>query len=147
MRSSGVGLLAPVLLALAGCGTIHNLKDPPKGPMFLGAGACNPFGGVVRSGLLATMGTPMGLAQVGTGSFAVCTGDFRNGFDQVGNGMYFGTAGLLAIADTPLSLAGDILTYPIVYARTHEYAWATWWGEKSIEYKDTSEPNSNAADK
>jgi hypothetical protein len=47
---------------------------------------------------------------------------------QIGGGLMLAGAGLIAIADTPVSLVGDILTLPIAYARHQEYPWATWWG-------------------
>jgi hypothetical protein len=90
-----------VLFALTGCGTFHNLKDPPNGPMFVGTGCCYPFGGVTRSGLLAIMGPPMGLAGVVSGDIAVCQGFFGAGFQEIGGGLFLTSAGLLAIADAP----------------------------------------------
>jgi hypothetical protein len=144
MHWSQVSVLTLVLLALTGCGTFHNLKDSPNGPMFIGTGRCYPFGGVSRSGLLAVMGPPAGLCQVVGGNIAVCQGDFGTGFQQVGDGLFLTSAGLIAIADTPLSLAGDILTFPIAYARSREYSWATWWGEKSIH--DPSTPLAPASE-
>jgi hypothetical protein len=132
MRSSRIIVLAFVVLAVTGCGTFHNLKDSPKGPLYVGTGCCYPFGGVTRSGLLAVMGPPSGLAEVVSGNMAISQGEFGDGFQQIGQGLYLASAGLIAIADTPLSLAGDILTFPIAYARSKEYPWATWWGEKSM---------------
>jgi hypothetical protein len=128
-RSSGT-IVVLALLMLPGCGTFFNLKDPPNGPLFIGTGVCYPFGGVVRSGLLACMGPPMGPCGVVGGIGTLCQGDFGTGLELIGGGICMTCAGLAAIADTPLSLAGDMLTLPIVYARTHDYAWATWWGEQ-----------------
>ena len=50
------GFMTVVLLAMTGCGTVHNLQDPPGGPLYIATGSCYPFGGVVRSGMLAVMG-------------------------------------------------------------------------------------------
>lgn len=33
--------------------------------------------------------------------------------------------------DVPLSLAGDVVTYPIARARKDGQPWATWWGEQA----------------
>ncbi len=140
MRSSQFNFLALVLLGLTGCGTFHNLKDSPNGPLFLGTGCCYPFGGVTRSGVLAVMGPPCGLSGIMDGNIAITKGEFDSGFQQIGHGIFLTSAGLVAIADVPLSLAGDILTYPIAYARTKEYPWATWWGEKSITILSTPMP-------
>jgi hypothetical protein len=38
--------------------------------------------------------------------------------------------GLACLVDTPLSLAGDIVTLPIAISRNRGDAWATWWGEQ-----------------
>jgi hypothetical protein len=144
MRSSQFVFPPLVLLALSGCGTFYNLKDPPNGPMFMGTGSCYPFGGVVRSGLLAVMGPPCGLGNVISGNIAICQGDFSSGFEQIGNGICLTSAGLVAVADTPMSLAGDILSFPAAYARSKEYSWATWWGEKSVH--DPTSPPAPEAD-
>ena len=66
------------------------------------------------------------------GSETIFQGEFASGFQQIGYGMFLTSAGLVAIADSPLSLAGDILTLPVAYARANEYSWATWWGERSF---------------
>jgi uncharacterized protein YceK len=137
MRWSPFRFLALALLALTGCGTVHNLKDSPNGPMFCCTGCCYPFGGVVRSGAVAVLGTPGGLGAAILGDIAICQGNFGPGFDLVGQGMGMTALGLVAIADVPLSLAGDILTLPVVYARSHEYWWATWWGKESMGWPAT----------
>jgi hypothetical protein len=144
MPSSRIRILAFVFLALTGCGTFHNLKDAPNGTLFMGTGCCYPFGGVGRSALLAGLGTPMGLGMVINGDIAITEGDFGPGFQQVGEGLLLTSAGLLAIADTPLSLAGDLLTFPIAYARSKEYPWATWWGEPFT--RDPGTPLAPASD-
>src|SRR6516162_1915541 len=123
MRSAHFGFLASVVLAVTGCGTFFNLKDPPKGPVFMGTGSCYPFGGVARSGALAVLGPPCGVAGVMGGSETIFQGEFASGFQQIGYGMFLTSAGLVAIADSPLSLAGDILTLPVAYARANEYSW------------------------
>ena len=131
MRALHFGMLV-LLVTTVGCGTFHNLKDPPNGPNFVGTGSCYPFGGVVRSGLLGVIRPPSGVATVIGGNIAIAKGDFGPGFKQVGYGTYLTAAGLIAIVDCPLSLAGDIVTFPIAYARSNDYSWATWWGEKSF---------------
>jgi hypothetical protein len=131
MRSSQFGFVALALLALTGCGTFQNLYDPPNGPLFMGTGSCHPFGGVARSGLFAVVGPSWGLGEIISGDMAICQAEFGPGFQQIGHGIWMTSASLVAVADTPLSLAGDILTFPIAYARSKEFPWATWWGEKS----------------
>src|SRR5262245_41128942 len=116
MRATRFGFLALVLPALTGCGTLVNLRDPPTGPVS-GTGAWCPCGGAVRSGLLAVFGPPCGLVESINGGIAIGQGEFGPGFKQIGYGMLLTSAGLGAIVDCPLSLAGDILTFPIAYAR------------------------------
>jgi hypothetical protein len=65
------------------------------------------------------------------GNVALCQGEFVSGFQQIGQGLLMTSAGLGAIVDIPLSLAADIVTFPVAYARYKEYPWATWWGEPS----------------
>ncbi len=141
MQVSHFKFMLFVLTTLSGCGTFHNLKDPPTGPMFIGAGCCYPFGGTVRSGILAFMGPPYGLVEIINGNNSLLKGEFRPGFEQIGHGMLMTATGLGAIVDTPFSLAGDIVSFPIAYARSREYPWATWWGEKSMHVpKDSIAP-------
>jgi hypothetical protein len=90
----------------------------------------------------------MGLAGVLSGNIAICRGEFGDGFEQIGEGLCMSSAGLIAVADTPLSLAGDILTLPIAYGRSKEYPWATWWGQKTDENPRTAPaPASDGTDK
>ncbi len=140
MRACRFALLTLLLTTLSGCGTIFNLKDRPVGPMFVGTGCCYPFGGTVRSGLLAVMGPPCGLGEVINGNITITQGELGTGLKQVGNGLLITAAGLGAIVDCPLSLAGDIVTFPLAYARSKEYPWATWWGEKSLNLRPMAEP-------
>lgn len=81
-------------LSVGGCGTFANVTAPPGphvGYRGMGPTACVPFGGVERSmvggGLLLASGIG---APLGIVVFAT---------------------------DVPLSLAGDLVTLPIVYAR------------------------------
>jgi uncharacterized protein YceK len=140
MRASRFTLLAVVLSTQTGCGTFHNLKDPPDGPMFMGTGATYPLGGTVRSGLLAIMGPPCGLAGVVEGNKALIRGEFEPGLKHLKEGLLLTAAGLGAIVDTPLSLAGDIVTLPVAYARSKEYRWATWWNDNSLDNRPTVVP-------
>ena len=131
MRFLPFGFMAFFLMLLTGCGTMFNLYDCPKGTMFCGTGSCYPFGGVTRSGFLAIAGPPIGVCGVIQGNIAIAKGDFGEGFESVGMGILVASAGLVAIVDTPVSLAGDILTLPVVHARCNEHPWATWWGKPS----------------
>jgi uncharacterized protein YceK len=138
VRSTRYQLIAIAIIALAqsGCGTMHNLMadpdgEPPDAPrvmMFGGPGICMPFGGVARSALLGFGGTPLGVSTaIGSGVGIVSGEDPKEGFTRIGLGMRMAGAGLIAIADTPLSLAGDLVTWPIAYAREKRHPWATWW--------------------
>jgi hypothetical protein len=145
MRPSRCSLVVLVLPIITGCGTFHNLKDSPNGPMYIGTGKCYPFGGVTRSTLLAVMGPPVGMCDVINGNCVIYRGDLGPGFEQIGQGMVLTTAGLAAIVDVPLSLAGDVLTLPVVYARSRGYPWATWWGEQGFSIP-TSQPETTPVD-
>src|SRR5262245_55310367 len=101
--------MRPVMLVSAclaclgsGCGTVANLKDPPSPGKTgeFGTSECSPFGGVTRSA---------GLAVCGLGS---------------GEALGIGV-GLVGLVDTPLSLAGDVVTLPIALARHQGASWAT----------------------
>src|SRR5262249_42510406 len=74
---------------------------------------------------------PLGLGGVIYGDIAIAKGEFGSGLEQIGNGTWLTATGLVAIADTPLSFVGDVLTFPLAYARSNGYSWATWWGDKS----------------
>lgn len=134
-----LGSLAVALLVAssAGCGTMHNLfapPDPVPGPPYIGSGPgiCVPFGGVARSALLGTAGPLIGPGQVIWGGIKVFGGDpLEEGVKQIGGGLWFTACGLAAIVDTPVSLVGDIATFPIAYARHKHHPWATWWGTES----------------
>jgi hypothetical protein len=121
------------LLFATGCGTLHNLDAPPVAPplkalgVCSGQGCCLPFGGVARSGLFAC-GVPVGISAVVQGELSLLRGDDpKDGLRSIGSGMLLTGAGLVALADTPISLAGDLVTWPVAYARQHEQPWATWW--------------------
>ena len=125
---------AMIAISQVGCGTLHNLSAPPPSqaqpgvPLGTGAGACVPFGGVARSALLG-LGTPTAMIAVLNSEGKVIRGAGDDeALRQIGGGLMLAGAGLIAIADTPVSLVGDILTLPIAYARHQEYPWATWWG-------------------
>jgi uncharacterized protein YceK len=119
----------PLTIALvclhSGCGTIFNLTDPPPpGNPGIGPTTCFPFGGVTRSAALGgcglVFGTVGGIAEAGNGGLL--------------GGAQLAGVGALAVLDTPLSLAGDIITFPIAYARWQGAPWATWWGEQPAPY-------------
>ncbi len=105
---------AVVLLASCGCGTVMNLaaRPGPASEPEIVPDTCYPFGGVRRSSLLGVYG-------VGSGVFSLCTGDIK-GAGWVG-------VGVVSLADTPVSLAGDVVTLPVAFARRYEMTWATWW--------------------
>src|SRR5262245_58173802 len=120
--------------ASAGCGTMHNLFAPPEGlpgtiSLPSGVGRCVPFGGVGRSALLAMIGPVGGSVGVIDGDTKLVRGEsLKDRMATIGAGLWLAGCGLGAIVDTPLSLAGDIVTFPIAYARYKHHPWATWWG-------------------
>ena len=117
MRPSPRLLPITLLLGLAGCGTVYNLNAPPhvSGPVVGPELNCVPFGGVVRSGFCGVYGPLYGVWNL----------MYK---DPVEGGKWFGL-GVLAWADLPISLVGDVVTFPVAYARWKEAPWATWWGE------------------
>jgi len=119
-----------LLFPSAGCGTICNLKDPGDGHQFMGAGTCYPFGGVTRSAMLGCAGPPLGFLQTLDAPLEIEKGDVGEGLRQMGQGTGLAIAGVVSLADVPLSLAGDIVTLPVAYARQQGKPWASWWGEK-----------------
>jgi hypothetical protein len=140
-------LFAAVLACLpAGCGTMWNLTSPPpsKATEVNVFTTCQPFGGVSRSFIFGML----------------CMGGVVNpSFDKLGEGELFMraiavAAGTVIFAvETPLSLAGDVMTLPIVCARQQELHWATWWGEQggkiipATEARDPTEtPATQATD-
>jgi hypothetical protein len=50
----------------------------------------------------------------------------------------------MVAVDTPLSLAGDVLTYPLARGRSNGESWATWWGDQGGA-RPTVEPAPEAA--
>jgi hypothetical protein len=128
--------IAVIALAQSGCGTMHNLMAHPKNEpreepyegLGSGPGDCVPFGGVARSAVLGFFGTPTGISvMIGEGIGIVEGDDTALALQRIGNGMMLAAAGLIAIADTPLSLAGDVVTWPVANARETQQPWATWW--------------------
>ena len=124
-----VGLLL-LLLPSVGCGTICNLKDPGDGDIFMGSATCYPFGGVTRSAMRGRTGPPLGVVLAVDGNSEICKGNVNEGIKKVGAGTGLAIAGVVSIADVPLSLAGDIVTLPVAYARQQGKPWATWWGNQ-----------------
>ena len=116
MCSSHRLLPITLLLVLGGCGTVHNLYAPPEksGPIDVPE-TCTPFGGVIRSGYVGVFGIPVGLMYL-----------LDDHYVEGGQWCVFG---VLAWADVPVSLAGDLITFPVAYARRKKQPWATWWGE------------------
>jgi hypothetical protein len=149
MQSFRFGFLAFVIPFCAGCGTFHNLKSQPDGQSYMGFGECRPFNGVIQSTVAACILPPAGLSKVIEGDKAVFKGDFDKGFDKIGDGLYCLSIGVLAWPDMPLSLCGDIVTYPLAYARSKQYPWALKWGDKSDDSKKSmpSESETNKEEK
>src|SRR5262245_59041368 len=95
MPSFHLPFILTLVLIPSGCGTIANVTaptTPPSGYRAFGPTACEPFGGVQRSVMLGS--APLMAGPVGILPAAVAVG-----------------------VDAPLSLVGDVLTLPIVYAR------------------------------
>jgi hypothetical protein len=86
--------------------------------------ACEPLGGVWRStvfGLGWTLGGVVELADFEQPWMIVCAPAIT----------CVGVAVLAA--EVPLSLVGDLATWPVVAARKRGDAWATWWGYPAEE--------------
>jgi uncharacterized protein YceK len=145
-------LLAACLGCLgSGCGTVVNLTAPPVSgrPDFVPT-ECSPFGGVTRSALLGVGSLGLGLLGIPKSGCA----------EELGGWAMWTGAGLVALVDTPLSLAGDVVTLPIAYARQQGAPWATWWGDQADSAKpepgkkasvsetstDTSEPTKSVGE-
>ena len=131
--SRHLAILLLTICSSAGCGTMHNLFAPPEavpGPYIgSGPGRCGPFGGVARSAALGMVGPLVGPGEVIRGELTLLRdGEIKDGFTQMRNGLWFTACGLGALVDTPVSLVGDIATFPIAYAHKNHHPWATWWG-------------------
>jgi hypothetical protein len=130
-----VALMGVMTCASAGCGTLHNLDAPSKlsepRAAFAGPGTCVPFGGVARSGLLGWAGVTIGPWAVIDGDWELLKGNASDGFEKIGNGLWLTGVGLVSLADTPVSLAADFVTWPIAHAREQQHPWATWWGSEN----------------
>jgi hypothetical protein len=113
-------------LALPGCGTFMNITSPPpkmaEPSMFICESECVPFGGTIRSGLL-------GLACTEGGAGGLLFGGNSQDGGRLGAARTLGL-GLGALIDTPLSFAGDVITFPAALARCQNQSWASWWGDK-----------------
>ena len=111
-----MGTAFATLVGLAGCGTVHNL-NAPRLPVCTqdDMTTCVPFGGVMRTGSLALYGELLGVSYLLD--------------DKVAEGGKFFALGVLAWVDIPLSLAGDVVTFPVAYARSKGEPWASWWNE------------------
>ena len=82
---------------------------------------------------------PMGVySVVGGGVMIPCGYDVKESFKVIGDGLWFTGFGIGAIVDVPLSLIGDVLTWPIAYARRNRHPWATWWGDQGGGPPDVS---------
>ena len=85
----------------------------------------------MQSAACAYIGYGFGVGSMDEGATLIRHGDFAGGLGRIGYGTLLATGGLIATLDIPMSLAGDILTLPIAYARSKDLPWARWWGEKS----------------
>lgn len=104
----------------AGCGTFTNLTAPPAGKAPPGiATNCAPLGGTFRSLFVGGAFVGQGLGEM----TEVGKGGILKGSGKVLAGTY------LVAVDTPLSLVGDVVTFPIAQARYEDRPWATWWGD------------------
>jgi uncharacterized protein YceK len=148
----------PALLTMAlmvfvasqsGCGSMCNLCAFPGGAE-IGPSTvfCSPFGGVTRSAMLGGYGTFAGPCAVVEGEGMLLSGNAKEGFRTIGSGVALTGAGLVSIVDTPLSLAGDVLTMPIAHARQQNAPWAAWWGiewtDPAVKATSTDERSSGA---
>jgi hypothetical protein len=103
--------------------------------MMDGTGVCVPFGGVGRSALLGLVGTPIFASQLVIVPLNQIRGeDTKAALAIMGNSVYCTGLGLIAIADVPVSLAGDLLTLPLAYARHQQQPWAMWPCRDIVSY-------------
>jgi hypothetical protein len=86
------------------------------------------------------------LAETFGGTRTICKGEFREGGKEVGHGLRLTLDGLGAWVDLPLSIAGDILTLPVAYARQKQYPWATSWGDKPKQLSPTPQTETPLAE-
>jgi hypothetical protein len=152
-------LLAAILACLpGGCGTIGNLKGVPGPPISYAEVWLSPHGRLMCADSLDPTG-PKGTCWAFGGvtesaSFGknYIIGGLTPDFDSLGKGGLFDGACMLAIGsvalavDVPLSLVGDVVTLPVVYARQHEEPWATWWGQQAFEKSRDEERRPPVAD-
>jgi hypothetical protein len=120
-RFGALLLTAALACGVGGCGTAVNLWSPPECCQGMGPTTCFAFGGVTRSAMLG------GFMLVG----GPCTAVEEFGQSGLVTGAGMTALGALALVDVPLSLAGDLVTLPVAYARSRNMPWATWWGEQS----------------
>jgi hypothetical protein len=138
-----LGLVAATQM---GCGTFANLYAPPDplppdGLPAIGPTSCVPYGGAARSGIVGVLGTSVAVWGIGEGIAQpgqVWEGGPKEGFRRIGETMGVAGYGVAALIDTPLSLVGDTITWPIAHARQQGHPWATWWGD---EARSSAEPN------
>lgn len=123
VRRLAFSLVAAFVSATAGCGTCANLTAPPpeRAPsLSIGITDCRTFGGVGRSlfgGVVCTAFGPLSHSdEIGRGGLVKGAGTTLGGI-------------YLLVIDTPLSLVGDIVTYPIARARRDQEPWALSWGD------------------
>jgi hypothetical protein len=133
LRYGALLLSAALACGPGGCGTATNLWSPPESLPTTGPTTCYPFGGITRSvfvgGLMVAEGLDHAVNNLGNGGLVTAAG--------------MTVAGTLVFAvDGPLSLAGDLLTLPVAYARSEKAPWATWWGEQTTAapFQDGGQP-------
>jgi hypothetical protein len=131
-----------------GCGTMCNLHAPPPAEGdSVGRGNCMPFGGFGRS-MTMSAGVPIGIYMICDSEVRLVRGeDPEEKLKTIGLCTLMTGAGLVAIADVPVSLAGDIVTLPLAQARLHREPWATWWGDQAKKRRVADpEPSADQAD-
>lgn len=94
-----------VVALLSGCGTFQNVTAPATGDFGGPFGVprdCAPLGGVQRSAARGLLGTPTSLVMAASGH-PEC--------------LQYAAINAFFLIDAPFSLAGDIVTLPLVYYR------------------------------
>ena len=110
----------------SGCGTMFNLWAPATsvntGGDFILPNTCEPMGGVSRTAVLGAGGIYLGVAGIMQNPGPV----------KILEAIGLVTAGTaILVVDFPLSVAADVVTWPIANARHDGRPWATWWGQQS----------------
>jgi uncharacterized protein YceK len=120
-------IVAVICCTSVGCGTLHNLDAPAMTTqVYIGPSTCAPLGGFARSALLGGFGTAAGVQGTAVSGWTLLQGDVSDGCKGIGDGLWLTGVGLGSLVDTPISLAADIVTLPVVIARRQQQPWASW---------------------